>query len=381
MSDEHAAHGEWSEGLRERKKRLTRQLITDTATAMFLERGFDDVRVTEVADACGVSEKTVYNYFPTKESLLLDREPEVAAAIWRALGPASPPRSPVAAMHELLGTQLAELYSAWVADGMALQRRFSELIEATPSLQSAQREMGERLERTAAEALAAQSGISPDDPEARVAAAALMGLARVFFDTAGRVAREDRSPEDARRDVAEAVDRAALVIESGLWALGAAGAAEQRGGRQQFKTAADSAQLAGRQVVLALRQAHAAWEQMQHESGRGHAGGHEAHGPGQGQGLAGLIGQAERWKRDWHGQQDQWKQAYREQQSQLRQAQRELQRELQQRLRGAAQQRHQSAEQAAQLSGRHTGPQGTRRGARGNTMRGRGTAPPGDDGR
>ena len=75
------------EGLRERKKRLMRQLISDTATAMFLERGFDEVRVAEVAAACGVSEKTVYNYFPTKESLLLDREEGMAADIRRALGP------------------------------------------------------------------------------------------------------------------------------------------------------------------------------------------------------------------------------------------------------------------------------------------------------
>ncbi len=88
------AASDWSEGLRERKKRLTRSLISDTATAMFLERGFDDVRVAEVAEACGVSEKTVYNYFPTKESLLLDREPEMAAELWRALGPGSTARSP-----------------------------------------------------------------------------------------------------------------------------------------------------------------------------------------------------------------------------------------------------------------------------------------------
>src|SRR6202451_3072540 len=61
------------EGLRARKKRLMRQQLSDTATRMFVERGFDAVRVAEVAEACGVSEKTVFNYFPTKESLVLDR--------------------------------------------------------------------------------------------------------------------------------------------------------------------------------------------------------------------------------------------------------------------------------------------------------------------
>src|SRR6201995_888605 len=62
-----------AEGLRERKKRLMRQQLSDTATRMFMERGFDAVRVTEIAEACGVSEKTVFNYFPVKEALIMDR--------------------------------------------------------------------------------------------------------------------------------------------------------------------------------------------------------------------------------------------------------------------------------------------------------------------
>jgi AcrR family transcriptional regulator len=74
-------------GLRERKKRLMRQQLSDTATQMFLEHGFDGVRVSDIAEACGVSQKTVFNYFPTKESLILDPEPQIAAAallgLWR----------------------------------------------------------------------------------------------------------------------------------------------------------------------------------------------------------------------------------------------------------------------------------------------------------
>src|SRR3954464_11661253 len=56
-------------GLRERKKQRTRQLIADTARALFAERGFDAVPVAEVARAAEVSEATVFNYFPTKEDL------------------------------------------------------------------------------------------------------------------------------------------------------------------------------------------------------------------------------------------------------------------------------------------------------------------------
>jgi AcrR family transcriptional regulator len=56
-------------GLRETKKLKTRQEIAGTAMGLFARRGFDHVTVAEVAEAAGVSEKTVFNYFPTKEDL------------------------------------------------------------------------------------------------------------------------------------------------------------------------------------------------------------------------------------------------------------------------------------------------------------------------
>jgi hypothetical protein len=49
------------------KSNLLRQQLSDTATRMFIERGFDVVRVIEVAEACGVSDKTVFNYFPPRK--------------------------------------------------------------------------------------------------------------------------------------------------------------------------------------------------------------------------------------------------------------------------------------------------------------------------
>ena len=80
-----------AEGLRERKKRLMRRQLSDTATEMFMERGFEAVRVAEIAEACGVSEKTVYNYFPTKEALILDRW-ETTGASLRTASPSPAPR-------------------------------------------------------------------------------------------------------------------------------------------------------------------------------------------------------------------------------------------------------------------------------------------------
>lgn len=72
-------------GLRERKKRQTRSLISDVASGLFVQRGFDNVTVAEVAEAAGVSAKTVFNYFPRKEDLFLDRYPEAVELVTRAV--------------------------------------------------------------------------------------------------------------------------------------------------------------------------------------------------------------------------------------------------------------------------------------------------------
>lgn len=58
-------------GLRERKKNATWELLKNTALDLFEERGFEDVSVAEIAAAAEVSKATVFNYFPSKEDLVI----------------------------------------------------------------------------------------------------------------------------------------------------------------------------------------------------------------------------------------------------------------------------------------------------------------------
>src|SRR5580704_15093977 len=60
-------------GLRERKKARTRETIAATAIRMFLEAGFDQVSITDIAREADVSRRTLFAYFPTKEDLVLQR--------------------------------------------------------------------------------------------------------------------------------------------------------------------------------------------------------------------------------------------------------------------------------------------------------------------
>jgi AcrR family transcriptional regulator len=210
------------ESLRERKKRLMRQQLSDTATELFLERGFDAVRVAEVAAACGVSEKTVFNYFPTKESLILDRLESTVAALRAGL--AQPGVPPVAAALAILDAELAALTS-WLAGqadparAAAAIARFGALIRATPSLRAHQSDMMDQFTAVAAGILAGRAGLRADDPEPQIAAAALLGLWRVQAQSLARHLDGAAGPAQVRAAVTAEVRRAAGLLDAGLRAL------------------------------------------------------------------------------------------------------------------------------------------------------------------
>jgi len=208
-----------AEGLRERKKRLMRQQLSDTATEMFMERGFDAVRVTEVAEACGVSEKTVFNYFPTKESLVLDRLEATMASLRTGL--AEPGVSPAAAALRILANELGAMTS-WLAaqDDPALAgaaiRRFGTLIQATPSLRAYQSDMMDQFVAVAAAILAGRAGMTADEPEPQIAATALLGLWHIQFEGLSKYLDGTRTPAQVHQAVTADVRRAAHLIDTGL---------------------------------------------------------------------------------------------------------------------------------------------------------------------
>jgi AcrR family transcriptional regulator len=212
-----------AEGLRMRKKRLMRQQLTDTATEMFMQRGFDAVRVAEVAEACGVSEKTVFNYFPTKESLVLDRLDVTMASLRTGLIEINV--SPVHAALRILEDELGAM-TTWLAsqdDPMQaanMIKRFGDLIDATPSLRAHQSDMMDQFVVVAAELLAERAGMSPEDPEPQIAATALLGLWRIQFQALRKYLDGTRTPEQVHQAVTADVERAARVINNGVSSFG-----------------------------------------------------------------------------------------------------------------------------------------------------------------
>jgi AcrR family transcriptional regulator len=211
-----------AKGLRERRKRATRQLLVDTATEMFLERGFDAVTVVQIAEACEVSPTTVFNYFPTKESLVLDLPDELLATLRVTL--ADPAAMPVEGMLRILDGELDHLIGwleaqsdlAWAVDAV---QRFEAMVRDTPALRAHHRDMLQRMADVAREVLADRAGMRTRDPEPQIAATALLGLWSVQVDSSCLHLDGHTSPARVRAAVSADVRRAAHLIEGGLSAF------------------------------------------------------------------------------------------------------------------------------------------------------------------
>jgi AcrR family transcriptional regulator len=206
-------------GLRERKKRLLRRQLSDTATRLFMERGFEAVRVAEVAELCGVSEATVFNHFSTKEALVLDRLEATMASL--PIGFSSPEIAPLDAALQMLDEELKQISGSLRAgrhagDSAAAVLRFGDLIRATPSLRAYQSEMIDRFVSVVAEILAARAGVSSEDPEPQIAARSLLGLWQIQFQSLRKHLRAGVPPDRLHQEVMADVARAARVLRSGL---------------------------------------------------------------------------------------------------------------------------------------------------------------------
>jgi AcrR family transcriptional regulator len=162
---------------------------------MFLEHGFDAVRVADVARACGVTEKTVFNHFRTKESLLADRWETQTEALCNRLSDARV--APVDAALGVLEHELAFMTSSVGREdgefGLRELRHLSRLIQSTPSLVAHHRKALDQLTSAAAGALAQRAGTDPDDPRAWITATAIAGLWTVYY----RSLRRHLAAEDA----------------------------------------------------------------------------------------------------------------------------------------------------------------------------------------
>ncbi|MFJ2093809.1 TetR/AcrR family transcriptional regulator [Streptomyces sp. NPDC087901] len=185
-----------SGGRRARKKAATRQALADTALRLFLERGYEQVGVREIAEVADVSVSTLFNYFPQgKEALVFDEDADNEDALIRAVTDRPPGQTIPGALRAHL--------TRFVTSPHTHDPRFAglqQLVQQTPALREYARAMALRHENALALALADQTG-RPDD-DLLCAAYARFTLETLAF--AG-----------SRPDPAAAIDQACLLLDQG----------------------------------------------------------------------------------------------------------------------------------------------------------------------
>ncbi|MFJ6700599.1 TetR/AcrR family transcriptional regulator [Streptomyces sp. NPDC091272] len=186
-------------GRRERKKAATRQAIADAALRLFLERGYDDVGIREIADAADVSTTTLFKHFPVKEALVFDEEADRETQLLAAVRSRPEGQSiPAALRDHALHHRVA------MAGGDAPFREFAALVNGTPALRDYAQGMWLRHADALARAISAESGLPEDDP-------ACTALAHFALE----VPRVTRGHDDPRRAITRVFD----VLEQGWCAV------------------------------------------------------------------------------------------------------------------------------------------------------------------
>lgn len=184
-----------AEGLRERKKRRTRTHISDVATGLFLERGFDAVTIAQIAELAEVSVNTVYNYFPAKEDLFFDREAEVVDRLARIVREREAGESATRAVLGALRRDIeARSPYAGLVEGY---ERFTRVMHESPALMARLWRMQQLGADALALTLAEEAGAAPDDPVPALIAGQLAGIQQAVFRDIGRRIADGGGPDAA----------------------------------------------------------------------------------------------------------------------------------------------------------------------------------------
>ncbi|MGH9227247.1 MAG: TetR/AcrR family transcriptional regulator [Acidimicrobiales bacterium] len=198
-------------GLRQRKKQRTRQLIADAAARLFAERGYEQVTVVDVARAAEVAEQTVYNYFPTKEHLVLDRDEALRDRLVQLVRERPTGVSPAAAIRQ---EALAFVDGIRLVPADQVRGGLGYLAAVSPAIRRLSLEM---IDRHATAIAAALTETTPglDERVAKLQGIALAWVFQTITDETGRRTHDGQDPDRIARTVRPIV--AAMLDDLDRW--------------------------------------------------------------------------------------------------------------------------------------------------------------------
>ncbi|MEU9062933.1 TetR family transcriptional regulator [Streptomyces sp. NPDC048430] len=202
-------------GLRERKKRRTREALLHTALRLFTTQGYDRTTVDEIVDAVDVSQRTFFRYFANKEAVAFAVQEAVDARFLAELRQRPAAEAPFEAMRRAALDAWKTIAETDDDVTVELQMRAYRVIESTPALHAAHMRRHIGLEQQTALLIAEREGIDPEtDPRPRVAVAAFSGVMRMTGQLWGR--REDAGVEALRELTELHLDQLGPAL-SGSW--------------------------------------------------------------------------------------------------------------------------------------------------------------------
>ncbi len=199
---------------RTRKRLATRQGISDAATRLFVERGFDNVTVDEIAEAADVGRMTVFNHFPRKEDMFFDRDEEGRETLRDALRQRDKSVAPIEALRLLAHRAASEepLYISFSPESQG----FVETIEKSATLIARARAIRDELAQVVMVALAESVGDEAANPDAHLAANLLLATWTVAFIRGHRAYRESQDSEKAKSVFLALIDRGSGGLEAAM---------------------------------------------------------------------------------------------------------------------------------------------------------------------
>ncbi|MEV6622915.1 helix-turn-helix domain-containing protein [Amycolatopsis sp. NPDC051106] len=198
-------------GLRDLKKARTRRLIAETAARLFAERGYERVAVSDVAREAEVAEQTVYNYFPTKDKLVTDREQQIQDRLCDLIRSRPPAVSPAAAIRDFV---LDETLAGIPAIPPEIWRgELGYLAAISPTVHRLMLELTDRQATALAAAISDTTAVTPE--VARLQGIALAAVFQIIISDAGRRTSEGRSQAEIARELRPMVEN--LLDELDRW--------------------------------------------------------------------------------------------------------------------------------------------------------------------
>ncbi|XNL76007.1 TetR/AcrR family transcriptional regulator [Actinomadura madurae] len=201
------------EGVRAARKRETRERIAAAAMELFAEHGFHAVPVSEVARAAGVTEKTVFNHFATKEDLVYSHDTRFEAALVAAVQDRGD-GSVLGAVRDFLLARYATMPTD--PDAQARLRTLAALVADSETLRAREQAILARYADRLAAAIAADQRCAPGDLRPRIAADALVSVHRAAIDAFRRGALSGRPPAEYGPQVVGAAEQAFALLAHGL---------------------------------------------------------------------------------------------------------------------------------------------------------------------